>query len=270
MMLGASRAALAAARDDLAGRADDPAFPGLSQELLDVAHLLGREPQLRSALTDPGDTGERRAALARELFGNRISPVAVAVVSSLAARRWSAPRDLVDATEALAAEAAFTVAEREGRLDAVEDELFRFGRTVEGSPRLRATLTDPAVPDADKAAVVGSLLAGKASDETTRLARYVAAHPRGRRLEDAIGELVQAASIRRQRLVAEVTVAVPLTDEQRDRLGAALSRIYGRVVDLQVSIDPEVRGGVSVRVGDELIDGTVAHRLAEARRSFGL
>jgi F-type H+-transporting ATPase subunit delta len=268
-MLGASRTALAAARDDLAGLADDPGFAGLSQELLDVADLLGREPRLRSALTDPGDTGERRGDLARQLLGGRISPLGVSVVASLVARRWSVPRDLVDATEALAAEAAFTVAERAGRLDAVEDELFRFGRTLEASPRLRATLTDPAVADPDKAAVVGALLTGKASDETVQLARYVAAHPRGRRIDEAVADLVLAASVRRQQLLAEVTVAAPLTQEQHDRLGAVLGRIYGRTVNLQVTVDPAVRGGVSVRIGDELIDGTVAHRLAEARQAFG-
>jgi F-type H+-transporting ATPase subunit delta len=268
-MQGASRTALTAARERLAERAGEPGFAALSEELLDVAGLLARESQLRSALTDPSDSPERRADLASGLLRGQVSPLAVDVVAGLVASRWSAPRELVDATEALAAEAAFVTAEQQGRLDTVEDELFRFARAVDGSPELRSTLTDPAVPDQDKAAVVGDLLQGKACDETYRLVRYVAAHPRGRRIEEAVSTLVQAASVRRQHLVAEVRVAAALSPSQHDRLAAVLGRVYGRRVHLQVTIDPAVLGGVDVRVGDERIDGTVAHRLAEARQTFG-
>lgn len=268
-MQGASRAALTAARDQLGERANEPGFAGLAQELLDVAALLARETKLRSALTDPSDTPERRADLAAGLLRGQVSPLAVDVVSGLVANRWSGGRELVDATEALAAESAFITAEQQGRLDTVEDELFRFARAVDASPELRSTLTDPQVPDQDKASVVAELLQGKVRDETYRLVRYVAAHPRGRRIEDAVSALVQAASVRRQHLVAEVKVAAELSPQQHERLSAVLARIYGRPVHLQVTLDPDVLGGVDVRIGDERIDGTVAHRLAEARQAFG-
>lgn len=268
-MQGASRVSLAAARDALASRADDPSFRGLSEELLAVSALLGRESGLRSALTDPGDSPERRRELAAGILTGQASPLAVDVVGELVAQRWSSGRDMVDAVEALGVDAAFTVAERDGVLDSVEDELFRFARIVDSQPALRSTLTDPAVPNSNKSALVGDLLAGKASEVTVRLATHVAANPRGRRLEDALDVLVGAAAVRREQLLAEVTVATALTMQQHERLAAALSRLYGRSVNLQVSIDPDVRGGVVVRVGEELIDGSIAHRLAEARRVLG-
>jgi F-type H+-transporting ATPase subunit delta len=66
--------------------------------------------------------------------------------------------------------------------------------------------------------------------------------------------------------VATVTATVPLTEEQRRRLGAALAGIYGHDVHLNVEIDPDLVGGIRVEIGDEVIDGSVASRLDDARR----
>ena len=89
---------------------------------------------------------------------------------------------------------------------------------------------------------------------------------RGRTIQDAVDALVEIAAIRRQHLSAEVTSAIALSPEQEARLASTLARIYGREVDIQTTIDPDVIGGISVRVGDEVIDGTTAHRLEQARR----
>lgn len=265
-MLGPSRIALAESRDALVDRAGDPAFAGLSGDLLAVAALLGRETGLRTTLADAGQREAGKAAVVQQVLGGRVSALAVAVVTEVAARRWSSGRDLVDAVEYLGVEAAFVVAEREGRLDQVEDEIFRFARTVEAQPALRRLLTDPLVEPGVRAAVLSDLLAGQAAPETLRLASHLATNLRGRRLEAALGELVQQAARRRERLLAEVRVAAALSPEQHDRLAAALGRIYGRPVGLQVEVDPAVLGGAVVRVGDEIIDGSVAHRLAEVSR----
>ena len=72
----------------------------------------------------------------------------------------------------------------------------------------------------------------------------------------------------RQRIVAEVRVAQPLDADQERRLAEALSALKGRRVRLNVAIDPAVLGGVLVTVGDEVIDGTVASRLEQARRTM--
>jgi F-type H+-transporting ATPase subunit delta len=89
----------------------------------------------------------------------------------------------------------------------------------------------------------------------------------GQRLDAAIDTLCELAARQRERVVAEVRVATPLTEEQSRRLAAALSSLKGRTVRLNVAVDPAMLGGVMVTIGDEVIDGTVASRLEQARRA---
>jgi F-type H+-transporting ATPase subunit delta len=72
----------------------------------------------------------------------------------------------------------------------------------------------------------------------------------------------------RERLIAVVRVAIPLSESERERLAAALSAAFGHGIRLDVLIDPGVLGGISVRIGDEFIDGSVASRLAALRREL--
>jgi F-type H+-transporting ATPase subunit delta len=180
--------------------------------------------------------------------------------------RWSAPRDLADALELLGVEATVAAAERAGRLDAVEDELFRIGRVVAGSPELRAALADRSAPVDNRAALIEGLLEGRVADETRRLVRQAVVAPRGRSFDRIVEEYGEVAADRRSRLVAVVTATVPLTEEQRERLGAALARMYGHEVHLNVEVDPDIIGGIRVEIGDEVIDGSVVSRLDDARR----
>jgi F-type H+-transporting ATPase subunit delta len=157
-------------------------------------------------------------------------------------------------------------AEEEGHLDELEDELFRFSRIVASQPDLRIALTSPFAPAEAKRELVGHLLEGKVTPEALRLTSEAAAGPFGRSLDVSLEEYARLAARRRERLVAEVHVVIALTDQQRGRLAAALAATYGHQVHLNVVIDPRVVGGMTVRIGDELIDASVATRLAEARR----
>jgi F-type H+-transporting ATPase subunit delta len=182
------------------------------------------------------------------------------------AARWSRTRDLPDAIETLAVLADLIGADLDGVADDLEDELFRFGRIVEARPALRDALSNDTLPDANKIALVAALLDGKATDSTVRLVNQVATRPRGRSPEDALAAYGDVAAQRRDRLVARVTTAIPLSDAEGERLGLALAGIYGHGVHLQIEIDAALVGGVVVQVGDEVLDGSVAGRLADARR----
>jgi F-type H+-transporting ATPase subunit delta len=266
-MQAASRNALAAVRKN-AGT--DPAV-GTAQvghELLSVSSLLGREASLRNALTDNGASAQRRAELARALLGDRITPATMSVVAAAVSQRWSRSRDLVEALEELGAESMLAHAEREGRIDSVEEQLFRFGRVLESSADLQIMLSDPGVPDATKSAVVGDLLAGRVEPETAEIVGHVVANPGGVSVAERLDHLVRLAATRREQLLADVRVPVPLTTEQHERLAAALRGVYGQPVTLAVSVDPTIVGGAVVRIGDEIIDGSVASRLAAARRTL--
>ncbi|HEX2031068.1 MAG TPA: ATP synthase F1 subunit delta [Actinomycetota bacterium] len=163
------------------------------------------------------------------------------------------------------AQALFAVAEAEDALDAVEDELFRFARTVESQPDLRQALTDPGLPAERKRALLEDLLGDRANQHTTNLLAFIVEQGRARQLTAIADELAQVAAERRQRVVAEVRTAIPLDGEARERLAEALSRATGKKVELKALIDPSVIGGVVARVGDQVIDGSVRRRLELAR-----
>jgi F-type H+-transporting ATPase subunit delta len=163
------------------------------------------------------------------------------------------------------ATALFTVAQAEGALDQVEDELFRFARTMEREIRLRDALIDPQRPAENRGKIVEELLGNKSSPHTINLINFVIAQGRARELPSIIDTVVEVAAAERQRAVAEVRSAVPLGEAERARLRDAIARATGKQVDVKVLVDPGVVGGLLVRVGDVVFDGTVRRRLQMAK-----
>jgi F-type H+-transporting ATPase subunit delta len=163
----------------------------------------------------------------------------------------------------------FEVARAEGQLEAVEDDLFRFARALEGSDELRSVLTDEAVPASRRLGVVTDLLGNRASPLSAALVSAVVAAGRSRQLPAIADGLVRRAAASRERVLAEVRSAVPLDDDQRTRMAEALGRATGKAVEVKVVIDPEVLGGVVAQVGDTVIDGSVRSRLDELRERIG-
>ncbi|OEV05720.1 F0F1 ATP synthase subunit delta [Streptomyces oceani] len=267
-MNGASREALAAARESLEALTDNTSVNAttLADELAAVTELLDREVSLRRVLTDPAQDGAAKAELAGRLLSGQVGGEATDLVSGMVRSRWSRSRDLVDVLEELTDSADLIAAERDGSLDDVEDELFRFGRTVASSSQLRAALTSRTASSSAQAELVRSLLGGKARPATVRLVTRLVSQPRGRSLEGGLEALSKLAAERRDRSVAVVTSAVPLSDQQKQRLGSLLAQMYGRQVHLNLDVDPDVLGGIAVRIGDEVINGSIADRLEEAQR----
>ncbi|MEU1478565.1 F0F1 ATP synthase subunit delta [Streptomyces sp. NPDC001668] len=267
-MHGASREALAAARERLDALTDSTSVDAgsLADELAAVTALLHREVSLRRVLTDPAQAGEAKAELAQRLIGTQVGAAAADLVSGMVRSRWSQSRDLVDALEQLADLADLTAAQRRGKLDNVEDELFRFGRIVTSNTELRAALTNRSATASAKRELLGSLLGGRADAVTERLVTRLVSAPRGRSLESGLEALSKLAAERRDRMVAVVTSAVPLSDRQKQRLGDALAKLYGRQMHLNLDVDPEVLGGIRVQVGDEVINGSIADRIEDAGR----
>jgi F-type H+-transporting ATPase subunit delta len=159
----------------------------------------------------------------------------------------------------------FELARAEGTLDEVEDELFRFARSYESSDELRTALTDDLVPADKRQGIVEDLLGGKATPTTVQLVSLVVGSGRGRDLPAIIDRLVQRASSSKNLEVAEVRSAVPLSQDQQDRLKAALTNATGKQLNVKVIIDPSVLGGLVATVGDTVIDGTVRARLDQLK-----
>lgn len=268
-MRGASRESLAAARESLAALTEVPAtdVTALSDDLAAIAALLGSEISLRRLLTDPAQPGQQRAELVADLLAGKVGENAVEVVSGVVRSRWSQPRDLADAIDELSVEAELALAERAGNLDAVEDDLFRFGRILAAEPELAQGLSDR-IPVRQRSGLVDSLLAGKANPSAVRLIQRVVASPRGGSVLDGVERLSAIAAAHRERITALVTAVVPLTEAQRERLTAILVRGYGKQIRLNVELDPELIGGLTIRIGDDIIDGSLVAKLAEASRGF--
>jgi F-type H+-transporting ATPase subunit delta len=257
------------ARERVSGRprgASSDDLLAVSDELFAVSRLLEQQPTLRRALSDPAARPSDRAALVERLLGGKVSDRTLHLVQAVAQQRWSRPLDLVEALETLGTDAALAAAEAADEIDGVEDELFRFSRIVGGDPELSLLLSDPTATPAGKAEVLERLLTGKVGAVTLHLLRNVLTSSHVGTAETTVERLSEAASARRGQSVALVTTAVALTPAQEQRLTQILGRLYGRTIGLQVAVDPSVLGGLVIRVGDEVIDGSIAHRLEDAGR----
>jgi F-type H+-transporting ATPase subunit delta len=264
-MQGASRKSLSGLRDRLPTEGD---LAALSAELYSVVSLLTANGSLRRALSDPAAEATAKVAVVDSLFGSRVGAPTLELLREAVRSRWSAPRDLLDSLEEIAVDAALGSADVAGELDEVEDELFRFERILDAEPGLRDALISRGIPGGTKSGLLHTLLDGKVSVTTFALLERAVLEPRGRTIEHALRDLSALAAQRRDRLIAHVTTTVVLTDDEERDLAAALGRSFGREVRLQVVVDESLIGGLTVRIGDEIIDASVARQLDEARRKL--
>jgi F-type H+-transporting ATPase subunit delta len=168
----------------------------------------------------------------------------------------------------LYANALLAILQAEGNVEESSDELFRFARVLEGNDQLWQALGDPHLPAERRIQIVQDVLDGKASDVTVGVLSLLVQTGRSRDIPAVVDEIVAASAAASRREVAEVRSAVDLTDEQRERLTAALSKAIGADVEIKVVIDPSVMGGVLAQIGDRVFDGTVRSRLNQLRESF--
>jgi len=265
---GSSRKSLVASRvslDAAVKGADANSASALSSELFFVADVLSTNIAVRRALTDPSRDGTAKAAFISDLLGKKIGALALGLITELSSLRWSSPKDLVLVVEQLAIEAEASAANIAGELDRVEDEIFTAATAFASSSELRKALTSDATNA--KATLVADILKG-ASGSTVKLVSQLVNAWRGRSIESAFADYQWALAARRNRMIALVRVATPITPAQLDRLTATLTSKVGQPVRINVEIDPSVIGGVSVKFADEMVDGSVSNRLAGAARAL--
>lgn len=265
-MRGSSADSFAGLADRLSAAVDGGAdATQLADDLFGAVGVLRAQPALRRAATDPTTELGPRADMLRAVFAPHVGEAATDLLSAAAGSRWASSTDMVVALERLGVIAVAKAADTRGESDRLEGELFSFGQVVGDQPELREALTDRTRSVADKQQLLRELLGGRAVDGTVRLALQAVAstYPTVRQ---AFEDYARIATEARGRLVAVVRVAEPLEDKAQARLADVLNRQYGKPVHLNVVIDPAAVGGIEVEVGDELIDGTIASRLADARR----
>jgi len=267
---GSSRQSLVAARTAL-----DAAIKGasaasaseLSSHLFFAAEVFAGNTSLRRAITDPSRDKAAKAALVKDLFGKSTGALAVSLMSDVSALRWSATKDVIHVIEQLAIEAEASAANISNELDRVEDEFFETSRLVADNFELRKALVSVGSSDA-KSALIAEVLGKKASSSTVKLASALVSHLRGRSIEAAFADYLFGLANRRNRLIAVVRTASALTDAQATRLATVLEKKVGQPIRINVQIDPTILGGVSIKFADELVDGSVVNRLANAGRAL--
>jgi F-type H+-transporting ATPase subunit delta len=268
-MHAASRAALAELRervDDASVSADH--LTQLADELYAVTDALVSQPRLRRTLGDPATAPQARVGLVATLFEGKVATRTLEVVQAAVEQRWSSPWDLTDGLELTADDSLLGAAEKRGELAEVEDELFRFERVLAVESRLTTLLDEMSVAPERRVRLLHNVLDGKVTPVTLALLEHAVASTRRRSIEAAIDDLLEAAAARQSRSVARVISAVPLTDAQESRLSSVLERMYGRPIAIRSAVEPAVQGGLVIRVGDEVIDGSVASRFAAARKAL--
>lgn len=272
MMHAASRQALATLRPRVASAIEQfdstERRAGFAAELYSVAAVLSAQPRLRRMLADPATAADARAGLASALLEGKISDPAMQLVRAAVSLRWSGPWDLLDAIEVAGDDVLLAAAENENAMDTVEDELFRFERILDSESNLTALLDEPTATGERRRQLLDSIVGQKVHPITLALLQHAVSSDRKRSVLLAIDDLIELAAQRRDRSVARVISAVNLSEEQEASLGASLSRLYDRRIDVRYSIDPGIRGGLIVRVGDEVIDGSISARLTRARSAF--
>jgi len=242
----------------------------ISHDLFSVLSSLTSSIGLRRAFTDPSRDAASKNALIADLFGKSVSKQAIALLEAAVSLRWSSPVDVASAVEQLAIEAEATAANAEGTLDRLQEELFAFESVLEQNPDLRAGLSLNGVEANFKSELLASVLGGKVAPSTLRLLTELVSALSGRTIELVIDLYIQTVAARRNRAIAVVRTRSALSASQTEKLTALLSKQVGQPVHLNVEIDPTVLGGISIRFKDEMIDGTISTRVAEAGRALAI
>lgn len=166
------------------------------------------------------------------------------------------------------ADAMLSVATAEGNVEQVSSELFNVARAVDTSDELRTSLNDQRIPASKRQQIVEDLLDGRASATTVGLVSMVVGAGRSGDLSKIADAFVKGAAAEQSREVASVRSAVPLSEDQQQRLAAAIKSSTGKDVDVKVTVDPSVVGGVVTTIGDTVIDGSVRSRLGKLRETL--
>lgn len=268
---GSSRASVLTLRKSLADLVSKQSATDAAQfsaDLFTVLTVLSSSVGLRRALTDNSRDAASKAELISNLFGKNVTEAAKTLFSQAASLRWSNPAEIADAIENLAVESASAAADKSGELEKLENQLFDFARVLIANPEFRQALNTASDTDASKVSLLESVVNGKYSSHTINLLKRVVVLRRGRSIDATLATYSHYVSNSRNRLVAHVKTAIALTDSQTSSLIAALTKQMGKEVHINIEIDPKVLGGISIRYADDVIDGTVVNRLAEASRAL--
>ncbi|MFN8015335.1 MAG: ATP synthase F1 subunit delta [Acidimicrobiia bacterium] len=160
------------------------------------------------------------------------------------------------------------IARIENRLADVEDELFAFAQAVRENDNLRMTLTDPNIDAPQRVGVVDQLLEGKALPMTKGIVALIVMSEHAGNINEIVDAFITRSAHIREKETAEIRTAVELDEETKNKLVEALSKATGKNLDAKIIVDESIVGGVVAKVGDQVIDGTLRHRLSKLKETI--
>lgn len=258
-MSSSTRASRTAASELLDGAKPDLK---LAEELFAVSSALHSSLQLRGLLSDPSAEADKKRKASEAVFGVKLSPATLKLVGKLTAMRWSSARDLADTAERLGVRA---VASESSNLEGLITELFALSQLVSSDHELELALSSSQASFEAKRTLIGKLVGAKASAAAALLASAAVSSRTSKRVAQVLASYADWLTDFANESVAQISVAKPLSDSQLSRLGAALSKSFGRNLKLNVVLDTDLVGGVRVAVGGEVIDASMHTRINQAR-----
>lgn len=156
----------------------------------------------------------------------------------------------------------------ENMVDVVEGELTAIEKVIAENPDLQRLLYHPQITPAAKKETLVKLFKGKISDVTGNFLALLVDRRRETYFADIVAEFVSLANTGRNIVAAQIASAVELNDKEKGELNLILGRLAGRKVQTSFTVDSSIIGGVVVRMGDKIIDGSVKTRLASLKESL--
>lgn len=167
------------------------------------------------------------------------------------------------------AAALFSIAEEKGCALAWSDTLDEINGILRDNPAYLALLGSPEIPPEERRQLLEESFGGLADPEIVSFMALMCRRGRAKDLPDAIAHFRTLVDVRARIREAHVVSAVPLTEEEKDRLIAALEKKSGLKVKLSCAVDETLMGGMIVEMDGKVTDGSVRTRLREIKEVIG-
>ena len=161
--------------------------------------------------------------------------------------------------------ALFEMAQAEGVISRVEEELFRLRELLKNNPDLLEFLKDLNVRHEGKRKALSDLFQGRVHPLVLNALITLSDQDRAGRVLQVIEEFSASAASATQKVSGEITTAIPLDNATLNRLATELSRVTGKSVQLFQKVDPSILGGAIIKVGEQIIDGSLRRKLDQIK-----
>ncbi|MFT4147183.1 MAG: F0F1 ATP synthase subunit delta [Micrococcaceae bacterium] len=232
----------------------------VSQELSAAIGVISRSSSLQRALTDVSYSPEQRAELLQKLFDSKVSKPTEDILTAAVKMRWNSGLDLVQGLEKISQLCVIYEAQSQGKLEDLESEMLTFNNALEDYPELEQAFENYSVDNDDKKALV-SKLTSNYSEQARALIQPAVVYPHGLRATVSLQRVIHSIAEEKHEFIAVVDTAIALTSQQEETLKTKLSKMYGRPITLNIREVPDLVGGIRVRVGNDVMDGTVKSRV---------